>query len=217
MLTGAKRPQELRLALGRTEQASGALDVAMCSAPPGGSKGEWASRARKGSNRKVRTPAIDEPFVADALGLEERNSSRCASRACPSTSALSNVPSTSPCSAPRLVAKVAPVGREVWSRLSVATPSMLTLPGSACAGPGGCAATQRCQYVLMRSKSAATSGSSVPLTANGFNGAAPVAKALASAKHTNAPLMHAQDLGAKSDLVLVDEPFGAGEPQHHPS
>ena len=47
----------------------------------------------------------------------------------------------------------------------------------------------------------------------GFNGAAPVAETLTGTWQPDAPLMHAQDLGAKGDLVLIDEPFGIGRPQ----
>ena len=68
-------------------------------------------------------------------------------------------------------------------------------------------------YMLTRCKSAETSGSSAPLAARGFNGAASVAKALAGTRQADAPLVHAQDIGAEDDLMLVDEPFGAGRPQ----
>ena len=47
----------------------------------------------------------------------------------------------------------------------------------------------------------------------GFSGTAPVAKALAGTRQADAPLMHAQDLGAKGDLVLIDEPLGVGRSQ----
>ena len=40
----------------------------------------------------------------------------------------------------------------------------------------------------------------------GFNCAAPVAKALAGTRQADAPVVHAQDLGAEDDLVLIDEP-----------
>ena len=38
----------------------------------------------------------------------------------------------------------------------------------------------------------------------GFNGAAPVVETLTGTWQADAPLMHAQDLGAKGDLVLID-------------
>ena len=47
----------------------------------------------------------------------------------------------------------------------------------------------------------------------GLNGAAPVAESLASSWQADAPLMHAQDLGAKNDLVLIEEPLGVGRSQ----
>ena len=40
----------------------------------------------------------------------------------------------------------------------------------------------------------------------GFNGAAPEAETLTGTWQADAPVMHAQDLGAKGDLVLIDEP-----------
>ena len=46
-----------------------------------------------------------------------------------------------------------------------------------------------------------------------FNDAAPVAKSLAGARQADASLVHAQDLGAQDDLVLIDEPLGLGRPQ----
>ena len=46
----------------------------------------------------------------------------------------------------------------------------------------------------------------------GFKGAAPVAETLTGTWQPDAPPMHAQDLGAKGDL-LIDEPFGIGLPQ----
>ena len=36
---------------------------------------------------------------------------------------------------------------------------------------------------------------------------------LTGAWQADAPLTHAQDLGAKGDLVLIDESFGVGRPQ----
>ena len=48
---------------------------------------------------------------------------------------------------------------------------------------------------------------------HGLDGAAPVAKTLASAVQADAPLMHAQDLGAEDDLVLVHKPLGVGRAQ----
>ena len=47
----------------------------------------------------------------------------------------------------------------------------------------------------------------------GLNGATPVAETLTSTWQAGAPLMHAQNLGAKGELVLIDEPFGIGRPQ----
>ena len=50
----------------------------------------------------------------------------------------------------------------------------------------------------------------------GVNGAAPVAETLTGLAgwQADAPLlMHAQDLGAKDDLVLTDEPLGVGRSQ----
>ena len=44
----------------------------------------------------------------------------------------------------------------------------------------------------------------------GFHDAAPVAETLTGTWQADAPLMHALDLGAKGDLVLIDEPFGVG-------
>ena len=43
--------------------------------------------------------------------------------------------------------------------------------------------------------------------------AAPMAETLTSTWQAEAPLMHAQDLGAKDDLVLIDEPLGVSESQ----
>ena len=45
----------------------------------------------------------------------------------------------------------------------------------------------------------------------GLNGAVPVA--LAGARQADAPLVHAQDLGAEDDLVLIDKPLGSRRPQ----
>ena len=46
----------------------------------------------------------------------------------------------------------------------------------------------------------------------GFNGCAPVAETLTSTRQADAALMHAQDLGAKGGLVLIDESCGVGRP-----
>ena len=89
----------------------GALDVALRGAPPGGAEG----------GRKGRTNiclSSDKPFDRRHPWPQWgwRGTPAKASRhhaACPSTSALWIVPSTSPCSASQLVAKVAPLGREV--------------------------------------------------------------------------------------------------------
>ena len=62
--------------------------------------------------------------------------------------------------------------------------------------------------MLTRSRWAATSGSS-----QGFDGAAPEAETLTGTWQADAPLMHAQNLGAKDDLKLVDEPLGVGRSQ----
>ena len=47
----------------------------------------------------------------------------------------------------------------------------------------------------------------------GFDGAAPVTKTFASAGNADASLMHAQDLGAEDDLMLVHELLGEGRAQ----
>ena len=48
----------------------------------------------------------------------------------------------------------------------------------------------------------------------GFDGAAPVTKAVAGARQADAPLMRTQDLGAEDDLMLIDKPFGAQKLPH---
>ena len=68
---------KLRLALMMTKQARRALDVAVCGAPPGGTKGGKSSVQSTEEGIKLKRtdghlPVINEPFVADALGGLER-------------------------------------------------------------------------------------------------------------------------------------------------
>ena len=68
-------PLELVLAPRRAKQARGALDVAVCSAPPGGAEGGKGSIQGSLEGIKLKgtsenLPIIHKPFVADALVLE---------------------------------------------------------------------------------------------------------------------------------------------------
>ena len=65
---------KLMLALARAKKARGALDVAVCSAPPSGTEGGKGSVQGTQEGIKLRRtneqlPVIDKPFVADALVL----------------------------------------------------------------------------------------------------------------------------------------------------
>ena len=195
---------KLVLALGRAKQARGALDVAVGSALPGGTKGGKGTQdgiKLKGTNEHL--PVIDEPFFADALVLggvgEELPKVRIARLP------QRIVPSTSPCSAP--------VGAEGSSRGEGGDRVCLVLPlspgcgfrevcaeGFADAGPLG-VAKHIDQIQIGRDKRLERA-----VGRQGFNGAAPEAETLTSTWQADAPVMHAQDLGAKGDLVLIDEP-----------
>ena len=159
--------------------------------------------------------SLYEPLIADTLvfGRIGDELSEMHVAHFPSTSALWMVPSTSPYSPPVLVAKVAPVVRVVtesaWCCHSVQAAASGKCVRKAWRRHGHSALPKHVDQIKVgRDKRLGRA-----VGHQGFDGAPPVGGALASAKQTDAPLVHAQGLGAKGDLMLIDEPFGIGRPQ----
>ena len=92
--------------------------------------------------------------------------------------------------------------RVVQSQLGVATQSRLRAEGFVDAGPLG-VAKHVDQVQIGRDKRLDRA-----VGRQGFNRASG-----RDPRQADSPLVHAQEIGAKGDLVLIDEPLGVGRPQ----